>query len=115
MELRFLGAYSFESYARRIILAGQACGDRKAKLLLVDIRELKEFTPTTTDRYELGRTGAKASPPGAKVAMLVTPAQFRDTFGATVARNFGLAIQAFMDREQALQWLLATRGGPEAP
>jgi len=109
VEARFLGSYSLEGYKGRMSAAGQACIDRKLTLLLVDLRELRDFTPSTTDRYELGRFGAKSSMPGARVAMLVTAAQARDTFGATVARNLGLAIQVFTERDKALEWLVGSK------
>ena len=52
---------------------------------------------------------------GLKVALLVTPA-FLDPnkFGIVVARNRGLMVEGFTDRQRALDWLLSPAPGPTA-
>ena len=115
IEARFLGAYSLEGYKRQMSAVGQACLDQHLKLMLVDIRDLRDFFQSTMARYELGRYGAKSGQAGARVAMLLTPEQLRDVFGATVARNLGLAIEVFTDRDKAVHWLLGSRGDRQSP
>ncbi|HXX94941.1 MAG TPA: hypothetical protein VEN81_15050, partial [Planctomycetota bacterium] len=66
--------------------------------------------PSTMDRYELGKLGGEMSL-DLRVAALVTPEQAQDPFASKVARNRGVRLEVFTDREKALAWLLREPGG----
>ena len=106
LEARYLGSYSLPQYKVQMEISVRACTERKRDLLLVDITSLAGYHPTVMERHEIGILGAQLSRSLSKVAVLGTPEQIRDSFAATVARNRGLAIQAFVDRAEALRWLL---------
>jgi hypothetical protein len=111
VESRYLGTYSLDRYKTQMELSTRACLDRKVNLLLVDITDLAGFRPTTFERHAIGIHGASVSRSLSKVAVLGTREQIGDGFSTTVARNRGLAIRAFLDRDEALRWLLNPSGG----
>jgi len=85
----------------------QICMAKKPSRLFVD------FSPvtgsySTLERYDLGLIGARFVPYVGRVAVLVTSqVQDPEKFAAQVARNRGLNIDNFLDRAEALTWLLA--------
>jgi hypothetical protein len=109
MESHYLGTYSVARYIKQMDLSVGACIERNLKLLLVDIRGLQDYQPTTTERYQIGMHGASISRGLDKVAALGTPQQITpDQFASVVAQNRGLRIRGFTDPAQAVQWLLET-------
>lgn len=112
--VRFLGPFSVSGFQRRAEAAARACRERKIDRLFVDSTGY-DVTPTTVERYEIACHAVTISA-GLKVAILVTPA-FLDPnrFGIMVAQNRGLVVEAFTEREKAIEWLLAPTPGPSGP
>jgi len=106
-EARYLGSYSLERYKTQMERSVRACEEKKIRLLLVDIRDLENYAPTTRERFEIGRYGAEISRNLDRVAALGTPDQIEpDPFASLVARNRGLMVRGFTDPKAALEWLL---------
>lgn len=108
---RHRGTYSHEAYKRFIVGSIEACAGHGVTLLLVDLTSLAEFHPNTAQRFEMGALAARVAKEVRRIAILGTPEQIEEEFGSLVARNRGLNVQAFTDRDLALGWLL----GPEEP
>src|SRR5262245_43271111 len=106
VEARYLGNYSLQRYKAQMELSARACAEGKRDRLLVDITSLDGYRPTVMERHEIGVLAASLSRTLSKVAVLGTPEQIRDSYAATVARNRGLWVQAFVDRAEALRWLV---------
>jgi hypothetical protein len=107
LEARYLGTYSLERYRKQMELSTRACAEYGRSLLLVDITALQGFSPTTFERLELGTIKASLSRHLDRVAVIGTSKQIeRNEFTTTVARNRGLLIEVFLDRGDALRWLL---------
>jgi len=107
VEAFYTGPYSLMRYKNQILESVRACEQKGAALLLVDFRGITDFTASTQERYQLGRYGAEVSRKLDKVAILGRAEQFEpDAFATLVARNRGLKIQPFTDREAAVKWLL---------
>lgn len=106
IEARFLGDYSVERFNRQAEEASRDCRERKKSKLLVDLT-LLDASPTTMERYELASHAVRVSA-GLRVALLVRPT-FLDPnkFGIVVAQNRGLSVDAFTERQKAVDWLLA--------
>ena len=109
-EACYLGRYTLESYLQRMDTSVAACLERGLKLLLVDITDLEGYTPSTVDRYKMGEHGARISAKLSRVAVVGQAEQIKEGFASLVATNRGLRIQAFTDREEALDWLLGRPG-----
>jgi hypothetical protein len=108
VETRFLGIYSIEKFGEQMKASARACIDRKCVRLLVDITTLAEYYPTTLERYKIGSMGAAVSSGLAKVSVIGTWEQIgRDQFASVVARNKGLPVSVFLNRDEAIAWLLA--------
>jgi len=106
-EARYLGSYTMARYKKQMEVSVQACIDKKATLLLVDIRSLAGFTPSTQERYEFGRYGAQISRDLDRVSVLGHADQIdTEQFATMVARNRGLKVRAFTDPKAAVAWLL---------
>ena len=106
-EARYLGAYTMARYKKQMEISVRACEEKKATHLLVDIRALTGFTPTTQERYEFGRYGAEISKKLARVSVVGTADQIDpEQFATMVARNRGLQVRAFTDPKAAVDWLL---------
>jgi hypothetical protein len=109
LEARYLGTYSLERYKSQMERSTRACTEQGIARLLVDITDLVGYAPTTMERHEIGTAGAALSRHLEKVAVVATIEQLGpDTFATTVARNRGLSIQAFPDRDSALRWLIGS-------
>ena len=107
VETKYLGVYSIEGYGKQMEVSVRACVERKLDRLLVDITRLAEFFPTTLERYKMGMKGASLSRDLSKVAVIGTPEQVgTDQFASRVARNQGLLVRAFLERCEAIAWLL---------
>jgi hypothetical protein len=114
VEARYLGTYAFNLYQRQMEVSTRACADARRLLLLVDITDLQAFEPTTLERHKMGCAGAALSRHLEKVAVLGTSTQLGpDGFASMVAQNRGLSVRPFLNREDALQWLLHPE--PAAP
>lgn len=84
----------------------EACIARKPPRLLVDMTAI-EGAWSTLDRFEIGTLGAQLAPHVGRLAALTRTSMIDpEKFGAQVARNRGLAVDVFDDREKALAWLL---------
>jgi len=105
LEAIHRGTYSEHPYKKFIAGSIQACKEHGADLLFVDISGLSEFHPTATQRYEMGTLGSQLGKRLTRLAILGTREQIEEQFGTLVARNRGLDIQAFTDRNEALRWL----------
>src|SRR5262245_44528137 len=107
IEARYLGPYSLDRCQNQMKISVRACKEKGATVLLLDIRALTKFSPTTQERFELGKYAAEIGKNFARVAVLVTPEQMDpDKFATLVARNRGLQVRAFIDEQLALKWLL---------
>ena len=107
VEARYLGEYSFEGYKKRMEVSVRDCLDRKQKLLLVDVTLLKAYHPSLAERHKIGVYGAELSRDLKKVAVVALTEQIGpEPFATMVASNRGLRIRAFLDRAQAVAWLL---------
>jgi hypothetical protein len=105
LEVRFLGSFSVPRFKSQLDLTYRACRERDASLLFIDYTPLLPV-PGTVERYEISSYGAKVLGPLTRVACLGTPDQHRERFGSVVARNRGLNVDTFTDRDEALKWLL---------
>jgi hypothetical protein len=107
-EARYLGAYDKARYKKQMEMSVRACEEKKATLLLVDIRPLIGFTPSTQERYEFGRYGAEIARKLSRVSVIGTAEQIDpEQFATMVARNRGLQVRAFTDPKTAVEWLLS--------
>ena len=107
LEARFLGAFSVDRFKAQVEFAVGACTERGILLLLLDYTRLSPV-PGTLERYEISTHGAEAARGLSKLAGLATKEQIGEKFGAMVARNRGLNVDVFTDRQEAVRWLLAT-------
>lgn len=84
----------------------QICIARKPARMFVDFSSVSgKFS--TLQRYDLGMIGSRFAPHVGRVAVLVSPAVIDpEKFAAQVARNRGLNVDNFTDRDEALAWLL---------
>jgi hypothetical protein len=107
VEARYLGTYSFESYKKRMDASVHGCLDRNQTLLLVDITGLVGYPPSIAERHKIGVYGAELSRDLKKVAVVALFEQVgEEPFASVVARNRGLRIRVFLDRAEAVAWLL---------
>ena len=84
------------------------------KYLLLDIREITGITPSTIDRFEIGRLVAEIQ------RSLITFIQIAvvgnepmidpQRFGEIVALNRGAVGKVFTDLDQAIVWIKKTKG-----
>jgi hypothetical protein len=110
LEVRFLEEFSIARFKRQAEAASATCRDRKKAKMLVDISAITAQL-TTMERFDLASHAVRVSA-GLKVALLVNPT-FLDPskFGIVVAQNRGLTVDAFTDRQRAVDWLQA--GDPD--
>lgn len=107
VEVSYRGAYTMAGYMKQMERSVRACEERKATHLLVDIRSLTGFTPSTQERYEFGRYGAEIGRKLVRVSVVGTADQIDpEQFATMVARNRGLQVRAFTDPDAAVKWLL---------
>ncbi|SRR5258708_5443435 len=106
LEARFLGAFMIDRFKRQAEAASHACRERKLKNLLVDLLPL-DAALSTLERYELASHAVRVSA-GLRVALLVAPSLLDpNKFGILVAQNRGLVVDAFTERQKAIDWLQA--------
>lgn len=105
LEARFQGRVSVGRFNRQVEVAIRVCEDRKLERLLVDITRLQGDL-TTIDRYEIAAYGTRVAM-HLKVVVFSMPERVDvRKFGVQVARNRGLKIDIFTDRNRAIDWLL---------
>jgi hypothetical protein len=110
LEARFLGSFTVDRFKRQVEAAVRACRARSLGRLLIDVT-LLQAKLTTIDRYEISSHGASEAY-DLKVALFSLPELIDPKkFGVMVARNRGMNVDIFTDRESALTWLLATKDG----
>ncbi|HLF93675.1 MAG TPA: STAS/SEC14 domain-containing protein [Planctomycetota bacterium] len=97
---------SFPLLKQQIAEVLEACIVRKPPRLLVDMTAI-EGVWSTMDRFEIGTLGAQLAPHVGRIAALTQNTMIDpEKFGAQVARNRGLTVDVFDDREKAVAWLL---------
>lgn len=94
--------------AMRLNLEAHALGKQlQVRRYLVDVTEAKN-TETTTENYQFAYSDmqqAEDIDKHARVATIVNRGDHSHDFIETVARNSGLNVKHFTDREQAERWL----------
>jgi len=85
------------------------CAVRKPSKVFADLTAITGKY-STLDRYDLGMFGPRLAPHVGRIAVLGKP-EFLDPekFAAQVAKNRGLDVDVFTDREAALAWLLSAK------
>ena len=82
------------------------CMDRKPSRLLLNMTSVNGAW-STLDRFEMGTMGGQLAPHVGRIAALAQNSLIDpQKFGVQVARNRGLTVDVFYDRERALAWLL---------
>lgn len=106
LQVRFLGSFSVDRFKRQADAAAKACRERKRANVLVDLSCFGAQI-STLERFEIASRAVRVAG-GLRAALVVAPG-FLDPgkFGVMVARNRGLAVDAFLDRQKALDWLVA--------
>ncbi len=104
--VEYSGEYRGDLATLKIDDIKQACLQYKHPRLLVDITNCK-LSVTTIDKYRFGVVIAKkfGFPKPIKTAMLVAPEQY-DPFVRLIATNRGALYEIFIDKNEALNWLL---------
>ncbi|HXX92511.1 MAG TPA: hypothetical protein VEN81_02695 [Planctomycetota bacterium] len=113
LEVCFLGTYELSRYKGQMLGSVEVAREKKFTHILVNLLGLAGYDPSTNDRYEIGNYGGEISR-DFRIAALLLPEQWGDRFITKVARNRGVDIAAFTDREEALAWLLEASPGPGA-
>lgn len=104
LEVRILGSFLIDRFKRQFDAAVRACRERKRSKLLVDSTRI-EGPISTVDRYHMGNYGAQEGV-DLQVASLTRPDLVDPgKFGVVVAKNRGLTIDVFTDRQKAVDWL----------
>ena len=97
---------SFPLLKQQIARVLENCIDRKPPRLLVNMTAIGGVW-SILDRFEIGTLGAQLAPHVGRIAALTQNFMIDpEKFGAQVARNRGLSVDVFDDREKALDWLL---------
>jgi hypothetical protein len=99
------GTYSLPGMLKAIDLMAAECAKRNAKRLAVDV-SISGDAPLG-DRYVYGEHAASVLRHVRKCAAYAGPGQRVEPFTQVVARNRGLSLGVFGDRQEALAWLLA--------
>jgi len=104
----FTGPVSAEGLLQAFYKTIDAAVERDLGLIVIDCSAL-EGTLTTTERFNIGESGAaysfsKSRKLRPKIALVGKPPLI-DGFGATAASNRGLNAKAFSDVPRALDWL----------
>ncbi|HLY09160.1 MAG TPA: hypothetical protein VKW04_07665 [Planctomycetota bacterium] len=82
------------------------CVERKPPRLLVDMTPATG-SPSTLQRYEFGVIGGRLAPFVGRVAVLAQAIWIDpQKIGVTVARNRGLSVEIFDNRQAGVSWLL---------
>ena len=109
VEVRYLGSFRLVLFKQQMEQSAKACLEHKCCRLLVNITELSGYSPITAERHQIGSLGAQLTRDKLKVAVLGTKDQITtDQFTTQVARNRGGVVQTFVDRDEALAWLLVS-------
>ena len=106
VDARYTGPYTASGFGLRMHRTIEACRRNRLSRLLLDLTALERFQPTTLERYTIGCRAAQMGAGLEAVAVVVDESQLdADLFTVTVARNRGLRIEIFTDRDEALYWL----------
>lgn len=106
VDFRYTGAYTPQSFGRRMERSIQMCRSLGSSRILIDLTGLADFQPSTAERYAIGCRAAQMGSELQRVAVVVSEDQLDpDLFTVTVARNRGLPIDVFTDRDEAIDWL----------
>ncbi len=84
------------------------CRQANVKRLFIEER-LKRQIPTVADTYQAAAERHEMGLTGVKIAFYdADPEQYdQNLFGELVARNRGINVKVFNDRDEALEWLLS--------
>jgi hypothetical protein len=99
------GTYSLAGMLQAIDVMAAECGKRNIRRLAVDV-SISGDAPLG-DRYEYASHAASALRNLRKCAAYAGPGQRVEPFTQIVARNRGLSLAVFCERQEALAWLLA--------
>ncbi len=106
LEAEIQDTTSFPELKRQLSEILKACTNRKPPKLLLNFTSLQGHW-STVDRFEIGEIGGQLAPHVGRIAALARePMIDPKKFGVQVARNRGLTVDVFYDREKALAWLL---------
>jgi len=107
LEVRALGAYALDRMKGQLDGAVAECRKRKAERLLFNIIDVRDYRPSTAERFQIGAHIAELIRSFARFACLATRNQIdRENFTSRVASNRGRPAPVFNDRKEALDWLL---------
>lgn len=106
---RLLGRTRPQTAQAVTALIAEACAQRWPRLLIEISAGPELAVPSLAMRAEMVRAWAEASQGRVAVA-IVCPPEFIDPhrFGVSMARNFGMIANVFVDAEGARDWLLHT-------
>lgn len=95
-----------EDARRSLIDIATAARERGVDKVLIDPRQLEGEMLRLADQHELGAQLAELGFDGMRIAWMPPPERIEQArFTTTVARNRGLEIRLFADREAAERWL----------
>ena len=114
LQITCRGVYEFNDILNVFEGAFRLAEESNNKYLLLDIREITGITPSTIDRFEIGRLVAEIQ------RSLITFIQIAvvgnepmidpQRFGEIVALNRGAVGKVFTDLDQAIVWIKKTKG-----
>ena len=114
LQITCHGVYEFNDTLNVFEDAFRLAEESNNKYLLLDIREITGITPSTIDRFEIGRLVAEIQ------RSLITFIQIAvvgnepmidpQRFGEIVALNRGAVGKVFTDLDQAIVWIKKTKG-----
>lgn len=106
LEARLLGSFSAPRFKGQLEVVVRHCNEAGINRLLLDFSRLTGV-PSVVDKFEIGTHGALVAGALDRIACFGTEEQTGDQFGALVARNRGLNVSVFLDRDEAVHWLLS--------
>jgi hypothetical protein len=107
IEVCARGAYSLARMKIQLNGAVAGCRKRNADRLLFNILEVQGYSPSTTERFQIGAHIAELIRTFSRFACLATREQIdRENFTSRVAGNRGQPAPVFNDRKEALAWIL---------
>ncbi len=89
----------------------KAAASQGRQAVLLDVTNMGGKSPTTMERYELGKRVAEMQSSFSPVIRIAVaghePLIDKDRFGETVGRNRGAIGKVFTDLDQAVAWILS--------
>lgn len=114
LQITCRGVYEFNDILNVFEDAFRLAEESNNKYLLLDIREITGITPSTIDRFEIGRLVAeiqRSSITFIQIAVVGNePMIDPQRFGEIVALNRGAVGKVFTDLDQAIVWIKKTKG-----